>query len=36
MDKSAPILTTPGIDLENRIIDKYLPHRAVYLSPADK
>jgi hypothetical protein len=32
MDKSAPTYTTPGtyIDIENRIIDKYLPHIGVY------
>lgn len=33
MDKSAPTYTTPGtyIDIENRIIDKYLPHIGVYV-----
>jgi hypothetical protein len=32
MDKSAPTQTTPAayIDIENRIIDKYLPHIGVY------
>jgi hypothetical protein len=32
MDKSTPILTTPDtyIDIENRIIDKYLPRIGVY------
>jgi hypothetical protein len=32
MDKSAPTQTTPAgyIDIENRIIDKYLPHIGAY------
>jgi DNA-binding MarR family transcriptional regulator len=30
MDKSAPTHTSPGIDIENRIIDKYLPRIGVY------
>jgi DNA-binding MarR family transcriptional regulator len=30
MDKSALTHTTPGIDIENRIIDKYLPRIGVY------
>jgi Winged helix-turn-helix DNA-binding len=30
MDKSAPTHTPPGIDIENRIIDKYLPRIGVY------
>ena len=32
MDKSAPTHTTPAayIDIENHIIDKYLPHIGVY------
>ena len=30
MDKNALTHTTPGIDIENRIIDKYLPRIGVY------